>query len=215
MRTRFVALSLFAFLLLTIPSRADSVVYNTFGPGLTTDSLYGKLVDIGGSFLGTPFSPSTTVDLTSLTGSWDSGKFTGPQPPARTITISLWTDLNSHPGTELESWPLLVTGTLANYTLTSSLHPLLSSSDTYWVLEFFIGGGPGDTIEWGRSSTAPAGGIWSGDSPTSLTPGFLTLPLAAVQVEGTPVSEPDSLTLLGVSVLGFCVLLQKGLGRCL
>ena len=51
MKTRFLVLSAFAFLLSTISSHADSVVYNTFGPGLTTDSLYGKLIDPGGSFL--------------------------------------------------------------------------------------------------------------------------------------------------------------------
>jgi hypothetical protein len=72
MRTRFLLLSAFAFLLSTISPHADSVVYNTFGPGFTTNSLYGKLIDLGGSFLGTPFSPSMTVDLISLTGSWDS-----------------------------------------------------------------------------------------------------------------------------------------------
>lgn len=212
MGTRFAALLLFAFLLLAIPSCADSVAYNTFGPGLNTDSLYGKLIDLGGSYLGTPFSPSATVDLTSLIGSWDSGKFTGAQPPARTITVSLWTDSSGEPGAELESWALPVTGSLANYTLASSLHPLLSASSEYWVLEFFVGGEPGDTIEWGRSSTASAGGIWSGDSPSSLTLGFPTFPLAALEVEGTPVPELGYLTFIGISILGFCVLLRKGFG---
>ena len=211
MKTRFLVLSAFAFLLSTISSHADSVVYNTFGPGLTTDSLYGKLIDPGGSFLGTPFSPSTTVDLISLTGSWDSGKFTGPQPPPRTVTISLWTNSNGQPGTELESWQLLVTATPEDYTLSSSLHPLLLSGNTYWALEFFAGGGPGDTIEWGRSSSAPAGGIWSGDSAASLILGFPSFPVAALQVDGTPVSEPSSLILLGSAVLGLGVWRRRGL----
>ena len=209
MKTRFLAVPVFALWLFTVCARADSVVYNTFGPALTTNNLYGKLIDNGGSFLGNPFSPSTTVDLTSLTGSWDSSKFIGPQPLPRTITISLWTNSNGQPGTELESWPLVVTGTLANYTLDSALHPLLSSSNTYWVLEFFIGGAPGDTIEWGWSSTAQAGGIWSGDSVTSLSRGFTSFPLPALQVKGTSVAEPGSLMLLGSVVLSLGVLLRR------
>jgi hypothetical protein len=210
MKTRFLVLSAFAFLLSTISSHADSVAYNTFGPGLSTDSVYGKLVDSGGSFLGTPFSPGSTVDLTSLTGSWDSGKFTGPQPPPRTITISLWTNPNGQPGTELESWQLSVTAMLENYTLSSSLHPLLLSGSTYWVLEFFTGGGAGDTIEWGRSSSAPAGGIWSGDSATSLSLGFPSFPIAALEVDGTPMPEPSSFMLLGSAVLGLGVWRRRG-----
>jgi hypothetical protein len=58
-------------------------------------------------------------------------------------------------------------------------------------------------------ATAPAGGIWSGDSPSSLTPDFPTFPIAALEVQGTPVPEPGSLRLLGVSAPGFCLLLLK------
>jgi hypothetical protein len=111
----------------------------------------------------------------------------------------------------LESWQLLVTATLEDYTLSSSLHPLLLSGNTYWVLEFFTGGGSGDTIEWGRSSSAPAGGIWSGDSAASLSLGFPSFPVAALQVNGTPVSEPSSLVLLGSAVLSLGVWRRRGL----
>ena len=64
-------------LIATIGLRADTIVYNSFGPGMTVSPLYPFGFSFGppgtANYLGAPFSPSATVDLTSLTGSWGAG----------------------------------------------------------------------------------------------------------------------------------------------
>ncbi len=75
---RFSAL-LFAVLLATAAgARADTVVYNSFGPGMTITPMgITGTFTIGppgtSNFLGAPFSPSSTVDLTSLTANLAAG----------------------------------------------------------------------------------------------------------------------------------------------
>lgn len=59
-------------------ARADVIVYNSFGPGMTITPIgITGTFTIGppgtSNFLGAPFSPSSTVDLTSLTGNWAGG----------------------------------------------------------------------------------------------------------------------------------------------
>jgi hypothetical protein len=194
----------------TVCLQASTIVYNSFGPGMTITPL-GDTGDftIGppgtAEYFGAPFSPSSTVDLTSLTGNWaaaltaaeDTFPLTHPVP----ITISIWSGTSAEPSTELESWTLTVDQTGTNYTLSSTTSPELVAGDTYWVLADYTGAEAGDNfLGWGTNSAATTLGLWDSEtSATSLSLAhFESVNLEPVlEVQGTPavaaVPEPSTL----------------------
>lgn len=121
---------------------------------------------------------------------------------SNTFAVSLWADASGSPGSQLESWPLSPTDVLANYTLTSALHPGLSSGESYWVL-FAVTYTNGHDSSWGRDSSAPAGGVWFGTTPGSLSQAFAELPIVALRVEGDEgdVGEPGTIPEPSVALL--------------
>jgi hypothetical protein len=155
-------------------------MYDTFGPGQTT-STYDGLASCGPSavtcYLGTMFSPSSTVALASLTVPLASTQ--------STLTISLWASgANQQPATQLASWSQGVTSAVTNYTLTPTSQIILSSGNTYWVLVAM----PNFTeILWGLSSSVPIQSgptFFTGSTPTALSGAIRNNYPLALDVEG-------------------------------
>lgn len=176
---------------------SDIVVYNSFGPGM-------KITPVGSTgtytigppgtsnYLSAPFSPSSTVKLTSLTGNWaaalSAAENTFPLNHPCSITISIWSGSRSEPGAKLESWTLTVDQKATNYTLTSITRPELVAGHTYWVLADYAGAQAGKNfLGWGINSAATTLGLWKSEtSATSLSLETFEKPQPALEVKGTP-----------------------------
>jgi hypothetical protein len=174
---------------------SDIVVYNSFGPGM-------KITPVGSTgtytigppgasnYLGAPFSPSSTVKLTSLTGNWaaalTAAENTFPLNHPCSITISIWSGSRSEPGAKLESWTLTVDQKATNYTLTAITHPELVAGHTYWVLADYTGAQAGKNfLGWGINSAATTQGLWNSEtSATSLILVTFEKPQPALEVKG-------------------------------
>jgi hypothetical protein len=218
LRIRPMLFGALAMLIATIGLRADTIVYNSFGPGMTitplpnpTDGYFiGPPTTV--QYFGAPFIPSATVDLTSLTGSWgaalnDVASLTNKDAP---ITVSLWSGSSSGPASELESWALTVSLVVSNYTLTSTMSPELVAGDTYWVLAGYTGAVPGENdMVWGINSAATTLGMWDSlESATTLEVILDNTAQPALEVQGTPttVAEPSTFLLTGI---GFLSIMMK------
>ena len=219
---RFAPLLTAALRFSAIGARADTTVYNSFGPGMTITPLGDTgTFTIGppgtSNYLGAPFAPSSTVDLTSLTGNWaaalTAAENTFPLTHPVPITISIWSGSSSDPVTELESWGLTVDQTATNYTLSSTTMPELVAGDTYWVLADYTGAEAGDNfLGWGTNSAATTLGLWQSDT-SATTLGLVSIdhPQPALEVQGTPAVIPEPSMLLFMSVGFLCVLIKRRL----
>jgi hypothetical protein len=203
-----------ALLITATVARADTIVYNSFGPGFTITPLGDTgTFTIGppgtSEYFGAPFLPSATVDLTSLTGNWaaalTAAENTFPLTHPVPITISIWSGSSSEPSTELESWALTVDQTATNYTLSSTTNPELVAGDTYWVLADYTGAEAANNfLGWGTNSAATTLGLWDSEtSATSLNLETFLDPQPALEVQGTLVATPEPSTLL---LTGMCFL---------
>lgn len=208
------AILLAALFVVATALQADTIVYNSFGSGMTiTPEGDTGTYTIGPSgtsnYLGAPFSPSSTVDLTSLTGNWAAGlNAMFPLTITSPITISIWSGSSSDPTTELESWPLTVDESATNYTLDSTNNPKLIAGDTYWVVADYTDGVDNNNfLGWGVNSAATTLGLWQSDT-SALTLGLAGFenPQPALEVQGTPatVPEPSTLIFLSVGFLSVC-----------
>jgi len=210
------ALFLVAVLLIAATgARADTIVYNSFGPGftITPEGITGGFT-IGPpgttEFFGAPFSPTSAVDLTSFTASLDAGlNVMFPLTTTSLITVSVWSGSSSEPSTKLESWPLTVNELATNYTLTSVTHPLLIPGDTYWVVEGYTNGvDNNNALGWGVNTAATTLGLWESEtSPTSLA--LFRGPQPALEVQGTPAAVPEPSALLFLAVGFLCVFVKR------
>lgn len=191
-------------LAVTTAAQATTVVYDSFGPGLTitpTGNTGGYTIGPPGTamYMGALFSPSSAVDLTTLTGSWEAGLNAAfPLTLTSPITVSLWSSgSRGEPLTQLESWSLTVDELATNYTLTSTTHPLLVPGKTYWVVEDYTDGVAGNNfLGWGLNSAAKTLGLGASDvSVTTLS--LYAQENPALEVVGTAVPEPGTLLLMG------------------
>ena len=205
---RLAAILWVALLVAPTALRADTIVYNSFGPGMTitTEGDTGTYT-IGppgtSNYFGAPFSPSSTVDLASLTGNWAAGlNAMFPLTTTSPITISIWSGSSSDPTTELESWALTVDELATNYTLTSTTSPELISGNTYWVVADYTDGVDNNNfLGWGVNSAATTLGLGQSDtSATTLGLVDFENPQPALEVQGTPATVPEPSALLFLSV---------------
>jgi hypothetical protein len=191
-------------------------VYNSFGPGMTiTPTGITGTLTIGPpgttNFLGAPFSPSSTVDLTSLTANLAAGlDSVFPLTTTSAITFSLWSGTSSDPATELESWGLTVDELANNYTLTSVKHPELIAGDVYWAIADYTNGvNNSNFLGWGLNPGATTLGLWQSDtSATTLSLVTFDAPnQPALEVQGTPaiVPEPSMFLFMSLGLLGVFV----------
>jgi len=186
-------------------------VYNSFGPGMTITPMgITGTFTIGppgtSNFLGAPFSPSSTVDLTSLTANLAAGlDSVFPLTTTSPITVSLWSGTSSEPTTKLESWALTVDELATNYTLTSLVHPELVAGNTYWAVADYTNGVDNNNfLGWGLNTSATTLGLWQSDT-SATTLGLVGSDLnPALEVQGTPAAIPEpSMFLFGsIGLLG-------------
>ncbi len=172
---------------------AGTILYDTFGPGLTTDS---TLFAGGGStiIVGTPFVPSMTAQLGTVVAALGSNGGTA-------YAFSIWTDLAGDPGAMLEQWPVSPSSSIANIQFSSVLEPTLYSGTQYWAL-YTATASANAGLDWGYYNLSPSGGFWLGSSPTGLVQVAANFAKPALHIEGTTVPEPST-SVLFASVVAF------------
>jgi hypothetical protein len=146
-------------------------------------------IAVGYTYFATGFTTTGAGDLASISVA------IGVDNSDLSNTMGLYTDSAGQPGTLLESWsgappsgsPPPVT------TLTSALHPLLSSGTQYW---FVITQNTDFAVLWYVYNQAAIGEIWVGNSLGA--PGR-TFPMTppAIQLDSSDVPEPASAVPLG------------------
>jgi hypothetical protein len=184
-------------------ARADHL-YNTFGPGdsFNTNGSGDVVASHSGIYSyvaeGMAFSPSQTATL-------DLVRFAASGVQAGSVDAVLAADNGGQPGVTLEDLgSVSVTGSPTIYSLSSSLHPLLTVSTTYWLILQPTDPSSNMFASWAFSSpvvndtraltTDPAHGSWRVGNDTA----------AAFDIQGTAATatpEPASLTLLGVGAV--------------
>jgi hypothetical protein len=183
-------------------AKADHL-YNTFGPGDSFNKS-SAVVIAGQSRLTTytaramEFSPSETATL-------DLVRFAMTAGAAGPFEAVLVADNGGQPGTALEDLgSVSVTSSTAIYSLSSSLHPLLTAGTEYWLILQPTNPNSLTLAYWNLSSPPvpapravtndPAHGSWS----------VVLGQAAAFDIQGTAATatpEPASLTLLGVGAV--------------
>jgi hypothetical protein len=203
---------------LSMPGRTDAspiTIYSNFGPGLAHDSAQAN--PVGFDFFtgdtdaqGASFAANVDAILTSVAVALSGFSGTNAAP----VTVALRSDLGGLPDGILETFsiPAASLGPFgvanAPFVVTSLLHPVLTSSQRYWVT---IGGTPTDAVAWNLSSVGA-----SDPTATSVDNGVswqtLGLTPGAFEVNGdtTQVPEPATIVLLGS---GAMVLVRRRFSR--
>lgn len=163
------------------------IIYSNIGAGFPGDT--GAYGFGGPSVEGTAFTATGQGNLWTI--------FVGIDGDSLPATVGLYSDSSGQSGTLLESWTFIVPSSLP--TLTSVLHPLLSSGTEYWfVMEI---PNRGQNEGWRMNDEGVTGGVWYGPGRNTWSQIFPDEATLGIQL--TSVSEPTSAVLF---VIGSFVL---------
>ena len=170
-----------------------TTLYTDFGPGQTYNTVSGWAIAGSGTAFPDSVAASFTPSVTATLDSIDLPVFVFAG--TATFTVEITSDSSGKPGAVLESYSLTsITGATTIRTLTSILHPSLSSLSTYWIAVF-----PGDTTTagaWNWNSVGATGYDFSTNGGSTWA-GPIAGTSPAFDVIGTPtVPEPTTWVLL-------------------
>ena len=148
-----------------------SVIFDNLGPNFVINPVTNYYGANSGSYGGVPFVAGSTGNLGSIVA-----PLAGGVSAASIFHFGLYADASGQPGTLLEDWNTTLPASEALVTLTSFLHPILSSGSSYW----FVLAALQDSAVWYMNGTSELGGLWDGvalvplnqDFPANLTPGL-------------------------------------------
>jgi hypothetical protein len=167
-----------------VPAPA-STIYDNLGLNNTFDQSGSYAMTNG--FLGTTF-------VTTGGGSLGTVLLPLESVAPAVLTMGLFTNLSSQPGTLLESWSVAETNLnpAPITTLVSVSQPTLTSGTQYW---FVVSPSPSFVI-WYQNNQAVTGGVYGGSSFEALPHSFAGLSGPAIQLNSVP--EPTSGMMLTV-----------------
>lgn len=176
------------------PGAGAATIYSTFGHG-DTFSGGGWLIKSGNA------PASSFVVAPGADFRFESAELALSTSFAGEVTIRLHDDSGGVPGVVLETFTLdLANSAGAIHGVTSTLTPVLSSGETYWISTIGVGGYTG-AWNWspaakGLAYTFAGAGQWAP---------YPTLEAGAFRVNGVSlaaVPEPASLAMAGLGILG-------------
>jgi hypothetical protein len=201
---------------LPLTLKADSIIFNTFGPRHSSDPTAGAAEESGnfGQFTtAMAFTPSTTLTLFAIDVA--IGNDGDPQ-----FTLALMTNNGGHPGSIIENWSLTSTFFPDDCghcfeSVFSTQHPILQAGTQYWIVPFLNNGNfDGD---WQQNVVGAlgttAGSRDGGNTWTVGTNGILGA-FDVRSTSGTTVPEPSTLILFGSGLLGIVGAAHREL-RCI
>ncbi len=183
---------------LSLPARADTI-FSNLGPGQSYQTNSGYVVTNGSDgFQGVAVSFTTSSAYLSSTFIIPIYPFVGGD-----VSVDLFSNSNGFPGSQLQTTLLTVS---SSGLFSGSLGPL-DANTTYWLAVM-----PTSDmyVAWNMNSTGdtttpfvftPDGTNWIADCCSSTRPAF--------EVDGTPVPEPGTLTLLGLGIAAVATKLRK------
>ena len=182
-------LALGAMLWLAPVHLSAGVLYSNISsafPGKSVNTQFS----VNNGFVGTPFTTIGSGSLASIAIAVSQS--TG----SPVITAGLYSDIYNNPGLLLESWTIPVIPTCCGNvpasvppltTLTSVLHPQLSSGTRYW---FVMNVGPKNSLYWWYSDLGVKGGMWAHTTLNPLYPGNTTAAMPGIQLNSVQPQSP-------------------------
>ena len=171
---------------------ADGIIYSNYTAQFPSGHSVAYADSTNSLFDATTFTTTGSGNLASIA-------FAINDPSQATLTAGLYTSVSGQPDALLESWtfvgPINFGSTIT--TLASASHPFLFSGTQY----FFVWTQNGSSIAWYGNNQGVTGGVWIGNSLTTLSQFFSNSDTPGIQVAAVP-ELPAGLTLLtGVMVL--------------
>jgi len=211
-KTRYLVPFILAMTVFFVPrASADTVVFDSFGPGFSFNGTIGATICGAqhpracgqGTVAAAGFVPTTTVALSQIAVVLSTTFGTN------SVIVMLLPDVSGLPGTTaIETWSVTgLGGNPAVSFLSSTVNPNLAAGTQYWIAAF---PGAPDTVAVWSFANSPGLGAFSQSGGVTWTASTCCLP-PVVQVSGTtpvtPVPEPTTIVLLSTGLV--CGLLTR------